>query len=122
MYVKIVYRDRICSRFYQCTRPCPLLPQRISSNSCVILLFNYMIRIFTLSIQENWTIVYRFSFDTTALIALKYILVDNHKYFRHLPMWPNGVIPLRMERVSLDIDTPHLLIGNLLAGLVLVLV
>jgi hypothetical protein len=32
-----------------------------------------MIRIFTLSIQENWTIVHQFSSDTTALIALKYI-------------------------------------------------
>ncbi len=36
-------------------------------------LINYMIRIFILSIQENWTIVHPFSSDTTPLIALKCI-------------------------------------------------
>jgi hypothetical protein len=37
-------------------------------------------------------------------------------------MWPNGVVPLWMERIPLDVDTPQLFVGNLFLCLVLVLI
>src|SRR5947199_10833727 len=37
-------------------------------------------------------------------------------------MRPNRVVPLRMERIALDVDAAQLFVGNLLLGVLLMLV